>query len=565
MHQNSLSKLAIAALLAAVAATTARSAEGPADGSGNSNARGALASAAEPLSKGHVFFRAEFESAEAATGWTGKPQFGAGWQSDRALVVTGQPSDSERNVMVLAKLPAETMRGCTVRGSAMVKADGVSAKPNPWNGIKFMLAIETPDRKLWPQAPLDIGTFDWKRAAFTTRIPADATAITLSLGLEKVTGKVWFDDMQITLAKPPLTSKPAPAPGVAYKGHSLPRLRGAMIGPHIDEDGLRTLGRDWNANLIRWQLIRHGTPGQPSSLDDYDAWLGGELRRLDAALPLCEKYGLYVVVDLHSPPGGKATVSGYCGSDDRLFTDRAVQDKFVDVWRGMARRYKDARPIWGFDLANEPVEDFVEEGCDDWHDLAERAARAIREIDPQRTIIVEAPPWGSPDSLADFAPLGVPNVVYSAHIYVPGEFTHQGVFKGTQRQFTYPGEITGKLWNKAALEAVLQPVIDFQRTYNVHIYMGEFSAIRWAPGDSAYRYLRDAIEIFEEHGWDWSYHAFREWQGWSVEHGSDRDDTRRAAQPTDRQRLLCEWYGKNEKPAWTPGARVESRQEGTNR
>jgi hypothetical protein len=385
---------------------------------------------------------------------------------------------------------------------------------------------------------------------FSTKIPADATAATLVLGLEQVTGKVCFDNVKITVAKPPMTRKPAPAPGIAFKGHDLPQLRGAMIGPHIDEDGLRTLGRDWNANLIRWQLIRHGRPGQPSSLADYDKWLEEELKRLDAALPLCQRYGIYVVVDLHSPPGGKSTVSGYVGSDDRLFTDRAVQDKFVEVWRGIAQRYKDAQPIWGFDLANEPVEEYVEEGCDDWHDLAERTARAIREIDPQRTIIVEAPPWGSPGSLADFMPIAVPRVVYSAHMYVPGRFTHQGVHQRNQPPVVYPGEIDGKHWDRAALRAALQPVIDFQRSYNVHIYIGEFSAIRWAPGDSAYRYLRDAIEIFEEHGWDWSYHAFREWNGWSVEHGPDRNDTQPTTQPTNRQLLLREWFEKTEKPAW---------------
>ncbi len=37
----------------------------------------------------------------------------------------------------------------------------------------------------------------------------------------------------------------------------------------------------------------------------------------------------------------------------------------------------------------------------------------------------------------------------------------------------------------------------------------------WAPG--AGEYLRDCIDIFEEYGWDWCYHAFREWEGWSVE------------------------------------------------
>ena len=53
---------------------------------------------------------------------------------------------------------------------------------------------------------------------------------------------------------------------------------------------------------------------------------------------------------------------------------------------------------------------------------------------------------------------------------------------------------------------------------------------------------------FNEYGWDWTYHAFREWDGWSVEHGSDPKDRDPAAEPTDRQRLLLGWFGKNRKP-----------------
>ena len=143
----------------------------------------------------------------------------------------------------------------------------------------------------------------------------------------------------------------------------------------------------------------------------------------------------------------------------------------------------------------------------------------------------------------------MPNVVYSVHMYIPHGFTHQNVFGPTTPK-VYPGEIDGRVWDKRQLEEALQPAVEFQKTYNVHIYIGEFSAIRWAPGDSACRYLRDVIEIFEGHGWDWSYHAFREWNGWSVEHGPDRNDTQPTAQPTDRQLLLREWFGKNQKPAW---------------
>jgi endoglucanase len=332
-----------------------------------------------------------------------------------------------------------------------------------------------------------------------------------------------------------------------YKGHDLPRLRGVMISPNINEEGLRVLGQPWNVNLIRWQLIRSGPLPNPLDLEAYQQWLDSALHRLDVALPLCAKYGLRVVVDLHSPPGGHLTSGGYAGSDQGLFTDAACQRKFIEVWQHMARRYQQSKAIWGYDLANEPVEPPAGQRLAGWQELAQRAAEAIRAIDPRRTIIVEPPQWGSPGGLAELRPLTVSNVVYSAHMYIPGEFTHQGVH-GPGKKYDYPGPIGGKQWGKPQLEAALQPVVDFQKKYGVHIYMGEFSAIRWAPEGSAYRYLRDLIEIFESHGWDWTYHAFREWDGWSVEHGSDPNDHRRTSTPTDREQLLRSWFGKNIKP-----------------
>ena len=507
------------------------------------------AAAKDRPEKGRVVLSEDFEASEALRRWSGDARLDAGLGGGRSLRLE-RKGDRPGPAAVVIDLGAIALRGCTLRGSAMIRAEGVTAKPNPWNGIKLMLPIETPARRLWPQAPIETGTFGWKRAAFTARIPADATAVRLLLGLEEVSGAVWFDDVRLVIAKPPRPPRPAQSDAPIPRPADLPRLRGAMVSPRIDEDGLRTLGRDWKANCMRWQLIRHGRPGEPSSLGDYDDWLAGELERLDAALPRCEKYGLLVVVDLHSPPGGKATVSGYVGSDDRLFTDRAAQEKFIDVWRRIAGRYRDSRPVWGYDLANEPVEEYVEEGCDDWHDLAERAARAIREIDSKHAIIVEAPPWGSPDSLAEFEPIDVPGAVYSAHMYVPAAFTHQGVFRETSRAYSYPGEIEGKAWDRAALEAALAPVLEFQRSYRVQMYIGEFSAIRWAPDDSAFRYLRDAIDIFESHGWDWTYHAFREWQGWSAEHGEDRANAERSPTPTSRERLLREWFSRNERPSW---------------
>jgi hypothetical protein len=451
------------------------------------------------------------------------------------------------NVSVRLTLPVEKLRDARLLCRAKVRADAVTQPPQPWNGVKFMLHLNGPGGQQWLQQDNLSGTFDWKLVQFKATVPADVTNAELVLGLEEVNGKAQFDDINLSVLRGPRVRPAVPPKGPAFTGHEEPRVRGAMIHPDITPESLRVLGQEWNANLIRWQLIRYGPAAKIKTFAEYDTWLEGELRKLEAALPLCEKYGVRVVLDLHSPPGGKPTSGGYVGSDAGLFTDQAAQTKFVEGWQLMARRFRNQKAIWGYDLANEPVEDEVAEGCDDWQALATRTARAVRAIDPDRAIIIEPAPWGGPEALANLEPLPVSGVVYSVHVYVPHQFTHQGV-SGDATGLSYPGQIAGKYWDKEQLRHALQPVRDWQRDYGVQIYIGEFSAIRWAPNDSAYRYLKDCIDLFEEYGWDWSYHAFREWNGWSVEHGPDRQDNSPSKKPTSREKLLRSWFEQNVKP-----------------
>ena len=495
--------------------------------------------------RGDTVLTLDFEGPDALKGFTvtgAGVRLEAGPTGGKVLVVECTAGASPLAANAAMAVPIADFRGCKLDLSARVKAENVSARPQDWNGIKFMTPIDSPGGRQWPQAPLDVGTFDWRLVTWQASVPDDATAITLILGLEQVTGKVWFDDVKITVRRAPIVL-PTPVPGKpVYKGHTLPRLRGAMVSTEIDEDGLRVLGQEWKANLIRWQLCGF-KPKEGISLETYDAVLEENLKKLDRALPLCEKYGLMVVVDLHTAPGEGPSGKG-------LFNDPACQKKFVEAWDRMARRYKNAKAVWGYDILNEPVETSVAPGLSDWQELAEKAARAIRAVDPDRAIIIEPTGWGSPEALRDLRPMDVPNVVYSVHMYMPHKFTHQGVYDDGAVKYTYPGVVDGKKWDRAALEAALKPAVDFQKAYGVHLYLGEFSAIRWAPDGSAARYLRDCIDIFESHGWDWSYHAFREWQGWSAEHGDDKADTAPAAQPPERQKILREWYAKNEKPRW---------------
>lgn len=460
-----------------------------------------------------------------------------------AFTLTNSAASSTRSFA----LPLERLRGRFVFVGADVKAESISTKPNPWNGIKVMVRIATPSGLQWPQLEIPAGSFDWRRYAHRILVPRNATAVTLILGLEQVPGKVWFDDVRVILAKEAGDAPAAFENAPVFRGHSLPRLRGAMIAPDsLTEQDLRVLADDWGGNLVRWQLIRYGVPPAETGFDGYDRWLEKQLNQLDRGLTWAAKLGVKVVVDLHSPPGGSAISGGYQAAIGSIWTDPNAQNKFVEVWQKITSRYKGDQRIWGYDLLNEPVDNEVAEGCDDWQSLALRTGQMVRSIDPACTLIVEPPDWGSASGFAGFQPIGLSNVVYSFHVYDPHEFTHQGV-NGPAQPIAYPGKINGIWWDKDAIEQAIAPATSFAKRYRVHLYVGEFSVIRWAPGGD--KYLSDLIEVMESHGWDWSYHAFREWDGWSVEHGSDPGDHTRTAQPTARKQVLLKWMGQNKTEA----------------
>ena len=459
------------------------------------------------------------------------------------VAIPREAGRGSRNAQV--KLPAEQLKGTRVRVSARIKAADVTEPPQPYNGVKCMLKIDTPTGTIWPQRNLPGGGWDWTNYESVAAIPADARSVTLILGLEAVTGEVWFDDVRVRVIGRQRSAPFQRPQGAAFVGHALPRLRGAMIGPRVTDDDLMEFGRDWGANHVRWQLIWGGFPRSPADgvgVAEYRRWLESALQRLDEGLEACRRAGILAVIDLHTPPGGRNAAS-----ECRMFHGKEFQDAFLQIWEEIATRYREHPAVWGYDLVNEPVEGAVANGLMPWRQLAEVTARRVREIDPYHAIIVEPGPWGSPEGLDWFEPLDVPGIVYSVHMYQPHAFTHQGVHDSAVG-FRYPGEVAGTYYDKEVLRQILDPVIRYQRDYGVHIYIGEFSAIRWAPDESAYRYLRDCIELFEEYGWDWAYHAFREWDGWSVEHGPDRNDRNRTATPTRRRLLLEEWFARNQKP-----------------
>ena len=503
---------------------------------------------APAVKRGDVAFQARFDTEEEQKGWSKAAfaQWLPGHKETPSLCVTVPAAEATGSHMIRLPVDLSRYRGCKLQFECLVKAENVSKPPESYNGVKFMFHFKSAEGPHWLNQNNVFGTFDWKKISLAAYIPEEISGAEIDLGLQNSAGTVWFDEIRVTVAATPRPPRPKPAdnPAPAFKGHNLPRLRGAMSPNTFKDEDLRVLGQEWNANLIRWQMTRNwGKTGTERDLTEYNRWIDAELDDLDKVLEAAGRYGIKVVVDLHSPPGGRVE-----NRDLAICHEPVYQDAFVAVWEKIAHRYKGNKAVWGYDLVNEPQQNAPPpEGVPDFLGIQVRAARAIRAIDPTTPIIFEADEWDSASAFKNLDPVDVPNAIYQVHMYVPGEFTHQGVH-GSKTGVSYPGKIGATEWNKEALRKVLAPVREFQRAYNVHIYCGEFSAIRWAPGDSAYRYLKDCIELFEEYGWDWSYHAYREWDGWSVEHGPDEKDRQPTKEPTNRKKLLLEWFAKNKKP-----------------
>ncbi len=495
---------------------------------------------------GDVVFQTNFDTPAEQQAWS-RADFAkwiTGYGGTTSLCITVPRGQSEGSHMIRLPLDLTRYRGCRLLFECMAKADNVSKPAASYLGVKFMLHYRSERAgTIWQNEGGVFGTFDWRELRFSDRIEIDASNGEIDLGLQGSSGTVWFNAVRITVLRAPVVRPVPPTnPPPSFSGHNLPRLRGMMSPNVFRYDDLRVLGTEWKVNVIRWQITRNLTlSGTDRDLAEYDRWLDGRLNELDKALDACKQYGIKVVVDIHSPPGGR-----YPNRDLAIFYEPLYQDHWVAVWEKIAHRYKGNPTIWGYDLVNEPVQSVpAPEGVADYLGAQVRAAKAIRAIDPDMPIFIEAADSDSAAGYNELEPVAVPNVIYEVHMYDPAQFTYQGIV-GKWTPAAYPDKIGDTMWDKQQLRKVLQPVRDFQLAYNVHIYVGEFSAVRWAPGAGSY--LRDCIDLFEEYGWDWTYHAYREWDGWSVEHGSDPQDHQPTREPSDRKKILLEWFGRNVQP-----------------
>jgi len=239
---------------------------------------------------------------------------------------------------------------------------------------------------------------------------------------------------------------------------------------------------------------------------------------LNSALDWCADYDLKAIVDLHIL---RAHYFNDRTGVPPLFTDPAVEEHFADLWRSLSDHLHD-RPLdmVAYELLNEAVA----EDPEDWNRVAMTAFSAVRELEPERTIVLGSNEWNHPSM---FEHLTVPedeNCVLTFHFYYPMLVTHYtapwtpaGDYDGP---IDYPGTLVPPerledvqneiedqvytVYDRDAMVEQLKEPLKTQDETGLPLYCGEFGCYHKTPQPVRVAWYRDIIDVFSEFDVAWA-------------------------------------------------------------
>ena len=150
-------------------------------------------------------------------------------------------------------------------------------------------------------------------------------------------------------------------------------------------------------------------------------------KRLDWVIEMAEKYGMYVILDMHGCPGGQS-MDHCCGTleENRLYTDVVCQESMKKLWVAIANRYKENSTVAAYDIMNEPqnnsgytgknsYDPWEQESWEMTNQIYDSMIKAIRETGDNHVITVEGI-WRV-TNLPNPNEKGWTNMMYQTHLY----------------------------------------------------------------------------------------------------------------------------------------------------
>jgi endoglucanase len=248
--------------------------------------------------------------------------------------------------------------------------------------------------------------------------------------------------------------------------------------------------------------------------------------RIDWVLLQAGKNNLNIVLDMHN-------------YDEIYKNPHKHFERFIEIWKQIAERYKDWESNVYFELINEPRDKLT---MSLWNNLLNNTIKEIRKIDPYHTIIIDAGDWGGFYGLNGLLiPEDEKNIICSFHTYTPQVFTHQGV-RYAPKEYRYfkdivwpgppkeplsvPRQLKKTAWvkewyqNYNTMETESNPAgpmpiineldsaLSWSQFNNRPLWLGEFGVCNNADNESKANWTRFVAAEAAKRGFSWAYWDF---------------------------------------------------------
>ena len=215
---------------------------------------------------------------------------------------------------------------------------------------------------------------------------------------------------------------------------------------------------------------------------------------IDRALEMCSKNGLNIVLDLHKAAGFSFDKGE---QETGFFADRKLQERFLDLWEEIARRYGGAHSFTAFELLNEVTDQSY---SDVWNDLVYKCIERIRKHAPETPILVGSYWNNSVDAVKSLRKPYDDKVVYNFHCYIPLEFTHQGAYWTDDIDPKVRMRYSEAGWCAEKFVERFREAMDFAEKNDTVLYCGEYGVIDVVCPEDTVLWFRDIHEAFEKCG-----------------------------------------------------------------
>ncbi|MCL2774276.1 MAG: glycoside hydrolase family 5 protein [Oscillospiraceae bacterium] len=243
---------------------------------------------------------------------------------------------------------------------------------------------------------------------------------------------------------------------------------------YITEYDIEAIAREGFNSIrmpINWRRLMKEGPGINFIEDGF--------KIIDNCLDLCEKYNIYVFLDLHGAPGGQtgANIDDSIDNKPRLFTDNDSYEKGVALWTELATRYKDRYIVGGYDLLNEPLhtpndtDGSVDHLVGSLSKFYTDCIREIRKIDKKHLFSLEGHHWSTRLDIFD-------------HIFDENMCIH-----------------FHRYWN-APDTALLSEYIKASKRLNVPLWLGE-------TGENSNEWYTTMFFMLDQHNISWNFWTWK--------------------------------------------------------